>query len=180
MALPEITMPSGTPPFLADGHDMQPISLYSRVKRGQGATRNRRVRSGHTRLINVSLAVTEDQMKAIEQWHHKALNIGTLPFSARVAAQGVGVMWWEARWTVNPSYTVDKANNWTVTGQLLLSGTPSVSEPQFTTFAANMFVAIKGLAVTQFVTGFQADIYVPFTGVTKFAAAIEVDIKSPD
>lgn len=144
MSLPQITVPAGTPVFLADGHAIEQLPAFSDVQTGSGHGRKRRTRSSPPRRVSVSLNLNAAAMQAFDAWFEDTLQVGQLSFSARVANQGPGLMWWEAKW-VEP-YTAEPRGfgKWRVTGTLFLSGEPSSDGPTITSLGLEVSLALKG------------------------------------
>ena len=97
MALPELLLPDGTPAFLADGHSIELTPMYADVPTRTGHDRRRRVYTVVPRVVSVGLQLTAAQMLAFHAWYEGALQAGAQRFSAQLANQGPGLLWWSAR-----------------------------------------------------------------------------------
>lgn len=129
MALPEIRPPSGTPCFLAAGHAIAPQSVYADVQMRSGHLRRRRLFTTAPRIVSVSWLLEADQMAAVDTWFEDVLLAGERPFSAQVANQGPGLLWWTAQWVEPYQTEALHLGRWRVTGQLLLTGVGQVEDP---------------------------------------------------
>lgn len=125
MTLPLIFPPSSLPKFSAGGHGIRLGSDYAGVPRGRGHTRKRPKSSGAPRIVSVAWQLTYAQATALEFWIEHSLEVGTLSFTAEVANQGPGRLYWSAKWLRLPRYSpiaTPRGPEWTVTGHLILSG----------------------------------------------------------
>ena len=148
MALPELTLPDGTPAFQADGHAIELTPMYADVAMRTGHDRRRRVFTTTPRTVSVGLQMTAAQMLAFHNWFEGPLQAGVQWFAAQVANQGPGLLWWRARF-VEP-YTADAGEagaSFRVSAQLLLTGDGSVTGPYSPNLQASAFVALTGSAV---------------------------------
>lgn len=133
MALPGITLPAGFPVFQQSGHGVRQDSLFSTFKPKSGHARVRRIWTIAPRTVSVELFLTRNQTLLFHQWFEDVLIAGELPFSARVASQGgTGLLWWYAEWKSPPSYDPRPSQDglWRVSGELILTGSGSVSAPE--------------------------------------------------
>ena len=148
MSLPELTLPDGTPAFLADGHSIELMPMYADVPMRTGHDRRRRVYTIVPRIVSVSLEVTAAQMLAFHTWFEGSLQAGAVEFSAQVANQGPGLLWWRARF-VSP-YTAEAGEGggvFRITASLLLTGTGSVTGPYTPNLYAASQTALTGSIV---------------------------------
>lgn len=148
MALPELTLPDGTPAFLADGHSIELTPMYADVPMRTGHDRRRRVYTTVPRMVNVGLQVTAAQMLALHNWFEGPLQAGVQWFSAQVANQGPGLLWWKARFA--EPYTADAgeaAASFRVSAKLLLVGQGSTTGPYSPYLQASTQIAFSGSAV---------------------------------
>lgn len=147
MALPELLLPPGTPAFLADGHGIDLVPLHADTPMRTGHARRRRVYTSAPRLVSVGLQLSQAQMTAFDDWYERVLQAGALSFTAAVANQGAGLLYWQARF--EGSYSAqpnDAAACWTVSATLRLIGDGSVSAPVATSLADDVTVALVGTA----------------------------------
>lgn len=148
MALPELLLPDGTPAFLADGHNIELTPMYADVPTRTGHGRRRRVFTVVPRIVSVGLQLTAAQMLAFHAWFEGPLQAGAQSFSAQVANQGPGLLWWQARF-VEP-YTADAgdAGAWfRVRARLLLVGSGTATAPYTPAMNAATVIALVGSAV---------------------------------
>ena len=140
MSLPEITLPYGTPGFLAADHGVDERDVYAPVPNTTGHSRSRRVRTIAPRVVTVSLRLSQAQMTALDSWFEGPLKVGEREFSAEVANQGPGLVtvWWRASW-VGPYTAEPKAGGfWNVSGSLLLTGDASTTGPPRTSMSLSL------------------------------------------
>lgn len=179
MSLPGITAPSGTPPFRAAGHGIAPGSVFADVPMLTGHARRRRVWRTVPRVVDVEWRLTQAEMAVVDAWFEDVLQAGNRRFSALIANQGTGDLWWEAQW-LSP-YRADPiaGGRWRVTGQLLLTGEGSATGPVTTDLQLAITVALTGPPVVLTVTPALAlEIVVRLTqpvvlGSINFGAALE-------
>lgn len=128
MALPTILAPAGTPVFLAEGHAIALRNVYAPVRFAKGTARQRRVVTAQQRIVAVEWLLSGAQMADVEQWYEQTLDAGAIEFSARVANQGAGLLYWRARWLEFQTEMMHLGRG-RVSGKLLLTGTPQVEVP---------------------------------------------------
>ncbi|HWI11065.1 MAG TPA: hypothetical protein VNU48_07020, partial [Burkholderiaceae bacterium] len=126
-ALPEILLPYGMPVFQWMGHSIALQSIHANVKFRTGPSLTRPIARSRPRKVPVGLFLTREQMAVFDDWFEDDLDVGTRKFSARVANQGPGLLWWAAEWFDVPVYTPLASGYWRVTGTLLLTGEGSVT-----------------------------------------------------
>lgn len=178
MALPELTLPAGTPAFSAD-HTIELVPLYADIPMATGHSRRRRVYTTVPRSVNVKLDVTNAQMLAIHDWFEGPLKAGALEFSAQVANQGPGLLWWRARF-VEP-YTADAHESglsFFVNGKLLLTGTGSVVGPYVSAVGAVTSIALAGSATLTAPINLSADTLVGLLSTNPISAATVIALTS--
>lgn len=141
MSLPGITVPPGTPGFLADGHGIAEDDVYAPVRFGTGHSRARRRRTAANRVVSVSIYLEPAELVALDDWYWETLESGTLEFAALVAHQGPGARWWTARWL---TYSIEMLNGdaGRLHGSLYLRGEPSVEGPNTFSLAMEMRAAV--------------------------------------
>lgn len=141
MALPEVFVPAGLPPFKADPHIHQPLSLYAPVPRHTGADRRRRIFRSAPRTLQAALELTQAQLEAFFSWHEDVLKAGSLPFTAEVAKIGPGTEWWRARIL---SFTVEhrQGSHHDVSLEIFLEEGPFASAPAITGMTAEVTAAL--------------------------------------
>ena len=82
MALPELTLPSGTPGFLAEPHEIEEVGEYADLPMVTGHDRRRRAWLGAPRILNVGLRLNAAQALAFHTWYEGPLKAGAGWFSA--------------------------------------------------------------------------------------------------
>jgi hypothetical protein len=130
MALPEVTLPAGTPAFLVTGHGIQERDPFANSARGQGHRRKRRLYSVTDRTASIALVLSEDQAAAVDDWFENSIEVGVTPFAAAIKSEsGSGVQWWYAVWAAPPQWQPLNLGRWRLVGSLLLIGEPSEVGP---------------------------------------------------
>ncbi len=142
MSLPELLAPEGTPVFLAADHAISLHGLYADVRFRTGHGRKRRVYTSSRREVDVSWFLEADQMAEVDDWFETALDVGDRHFSARVANQGAGFLYWDAQWLTPYLSTPLHLGRWRVTGTLLLIGEGSTEGPANTTAGIEMYARL--------------------------------------
>jgi hypothetical protein len=177
--LPGITVPAGTPVFLAEGHAIELQPLYSSIEQSTGHTRLRRVRTSSTRVVDVGLSLDELQMYAFDDWFENILLAGERPFSAYVRSQGPGMLWWHARW--QEPYTADPRGNgiWRVTGKLVLSGIGSLVGPDTSALSVSFGVNLVGQAELQQSASLSVSFGVDLTAGAPLSVSFGVALLTP-
>lgn len=128
MSVPNIKAPPGTPRFQGEGHELQIKSPYAHVPFTSGHSRARRLFTTTVRVVRVEWFLSAAQLAAIDDWYLNVLKAGERQFAAEVMKQGVGTLWWTARWI---SFEIDMKtkNRGRLRGSLFLSGTPQANAP---------------------------------------------------
>lgn len=179
MALPELTLPDGTPAFLADGHAIELMPMYADVGMRTGHDRRRRVYTVVPRTVSVGLQLTAAQMAALHDWFEGPLQAGAMQFSAQVANQGPGLLWWNARF-VEP-YTADAGDagaSFRVQARLLLVGDGSVTGPYVPAMQAAVQIALSGAVVLTVPVALAAGVTVALLPATPLRAAVSIALLS--
>lgn len=147
MALPELTLPDGSPPFLADGQSIEITPIYADVPMRTGHDRRRRLYTTVPRVVNVGLFVAADQLLAFHNWYEGPLQAGLQWFSALLSNQGPGTLWWKARFA--EPYTEEAIENGyhRITAKLLLVGDGSVSSPYSPNLLSSTLTQLSGSVV---------------------------------
>lgn len=147
MSLPTIFPPSSLPTFHVEGHGISLGGDYAGVPRGRGHSRLRAKSSGAPRTVSVVWKLTQAQMTDLDLWFESTLNVGVEPFTAEVANQGPGRLFWRAVW-VEPYRAVPQPTPrgvfWTVTGRILLTGEGEATRPTTGALSAEIEVALLG------------------------------------
>lgn len=156
MALPQLRLPAGTPPFLRDTHELENISLYANTQMQTGAAIRRRMWISAPRYADVVLELSTSLMTAFDDCYENTLQAGTKNFSAPVQNQGPGLLWWACRFF--EPYTVEYLGGdwWRVSAKLLQFGEGSLEPPEPTTLVGAVRVdlqATAALVVAQPISG---------------------------
>ena len=175
MALPELTLPDGMPAWLIAGHGIELMPLYGDVPMRTGHERRRRVYTVVPRIVSVSLHLTAAQMLTFHDWFEGPTMVGAQPFSAQVANQGPGLLWWHARF-VEP-YRTDagpRAETWRVHAKLLLTGSGSVAGPYTPSMFAAVSIALSGGAAIRVDVTLAAAVSIALLPNTAMRAAVTI------
>ncbi len=128
------------------------------------------------RVVSVGLFLSRAQMLAFDNWFEDDLVVGERQFSARVANQGPGLLWWAAEWFDVPLSTPLHSGFWRVTGSLLLTGEGSVEGPAITTAGVEFRAPLLATAVLTFdgsaAVEFGAALGMAALGDVEFGAAL--------
>lgn len=148
MALPQILMPAGTPPVLANGHGVTEDSVFARTPLGQGHARSRRVYTVPERTVAVAWRVSAAQMIALDDWFENALQAGSQYFAVQVADQSapLGVLYWKAKWLAPWQADPQPGGDWRVTGSLKLFEDGSAAAPVSSMLGMALDMALTGSA----------------------------------
>lgn len=147
MALPELTLPAGTPAFLAIGHAIELAPLYADSPMRTGHDRKRRVYTIVPRTVAVGLRLSKAQALAFHEWHEGPLQAAAQEFSAQVAKQGLGLLWWRASFVEPYTAEARPGGFQIITAKLLLTGTGSVDGPYTPDLASTSVIALWGSGV---------------------------------
>lgn len=181
MSLPELTLPDGTPAWLIAGHAIELTPLYADVPMRTGHERRRRVYTTVPRMVTVGLHLTAAQMLEFHQWFEGPMLAGAQRFSARVANQGPGLLWWSALF-VEPYTTTagPKAASWRVHAKLLLTGSGSVTGPYVSAMKAAVAIPLSGGAKIITTVTLSAAITVALQPNGAMRAAVRIALVGPD
>lgn len=174
--LPEILLPYGMPIFQAMNHAITLRSKHAVVKFRTGHSRTTPIATSRPRVVTVGLFLTAAQMAAFDNWYEDDLDVGKRQFSARVANQGTGLLWWCAEWLDRPLETPLAGGHWRVTGSLLLTGTGSATGPANTSaaveFAGTLLVTAAATLDGNGAVEFAASLETVALGAVEFGAAL--------
>jgi len=147
MALPQILLPYGTPPFLRDTHELETISLYANTQVQTGAAIRRRMWVSAPRYANVVLELSTPLMEDFDEFYEETLGGGVKKFSAQVQNQGPGLLWWSCRFF--EPYTVEYLGGlwWRVSAKLILFDEGSEDGPEPTTLVGSVRVDLQATAL---------------------------------
>ncbi len=175
MPLPELLLPDELPAFQADGHAIELVPQYADITMRTGHDRRRRLYTTTPRLVSVGLVLTEAQMLALHQWFEGPLQAGAQWFSAQVANQGPGALWWQARFAEPYAAESIPSGLFSVTARLLLVGAGQVAKPYTPNLAAAVQVELVGQATATAVPVLlAADVQVALLPGMFLAAAVRV------
>jgi hypothetical protein len=177
MALPELLPPAGLPPFLIDGHQFAPDSLFANQKRGSGSQRKRRLWTESTKVARVAWVFTsQDQMLAVHRWYSRSLRGGELRFAAQILGIDGEPAWYEAEWMSPMDEDPLHLHRWRVTGVLLLHGLPYADPPTLSGFEAEVDIPLimRGTLLVQPL--FEAEVDIPLEPSTRFRAEVAIDL----
>lgn len=175
MALPELLLPDELPAFQADGHAIELVPEYADVTMRTGHDRRRRLYTTTPRLVSVGLVLTEAQMLALHQWFEGPLQAGAQWFSAEVANQGPGSLWWKARFAEPYAAESIPSGLFSVTARLLLVGAGQAAKPYTPAMAAAVRVELAGqVAASAIPLDLAATVQVALLPSLFLAAAVQV------
>lgn len=132
MSLPGVFEPSGLPAFLAAGLGIVPDDVYATPERGTGHYRKRRLYTTAPRRVSVSRILTPAQAVAYDDWFESTIVVGETHFTAWIANQGAGQLWYEACWVAPyqaEPFATPQGIFWRMTGDLVLIGDGVVEQP---------------------------------------------------
>lgn len=177
--LPELTLPAGTPAFLADTHSIELTPMYADVQMRTGHDRRRRVYTTVPRVVTVALQLTADQMLAFHTWFEGPLQAGVQWFSAQMANQGPGLLWWKARFF--EPYTADASDGgwFKVSAKLLLVCDGSTTGPYTPNMTAGAVVALSGTATLTAPAYLTADATIALLPTSYMSAAAVIALITP-
>lgn len=168
MALPEILMPAGLPPFMASEHVIKPEGIYGKVPRQLGTDRRRRLFTTVPTIVETAIEVTQAQLESFYAWHKGPLKSGELEFTAAIAKFGVGLDYWRAK-CLAFSAEHFQGDTHKITLTLRLFGTPEATAPGGSTMATE-FVVPLDVSTTG---GADPTLLVEFFGILAFSVAAE-------
>ena len=181
MALPELTLPDGTPAWLADPHAIELVPLYADVPMRTGHDRRRRVFTVAPRLVRVGLQLTAAQMLALHDWYEGPAKAGAEYFSTQVANQGPGLLWWQARFAEPYSADAGEAGaSFRVQAKLLLTGVGSVNGPYNRALVANTTIALTGTAALTLPLNLSADTVIALLSNIPMSADTVIALRSSE
>lgn len=160
MALPEVQMPAGFPPFQAGNHVITPEPLYLPVPRQAGHDRTRRLFTTVPRTVQTAFELTQAQLEAFHAWYEDVLEAGSLPFAANVAKIGSGTEWWKAYIVGGWKADFQEGGQHLVTLTLRLCETPVATGPVLTTMTSEIVVALVTGTSTDFDQALTSEIFV--------------------
>lgn len=149
MTLPLIFPPSSLPKFSASGHGIRPGSDYAGVPRGKGHSRKRPKSTGAHRIVPVRWVLTSAQAADLDFWGETSLNVWTRAFTAEVANQGPGRLFWRAEWAAMPRcipQPTPRGVMWEVIGSLVLTGDGEASAPSTGELSGEIVIPRTGSA----------------------------------
>ena len=180
MSLPTIFPPGSLPKFLAAGHAIELKDAYSAVPRGRGHGRVRALCTAPPRTVDVAWLLDEAQMADFDDFFERTLLVGQRHFTAEVANQGPGQLFWDAVWVTPPVCDPIAAAGglrWSVTGQIRLSGEGQAARPVSGVLAVEIAVALIAVAtIINTVTPLAAEIEVALLPSSALSAEISIPL----
>jgi hypothetical protein len=177
MALPQLLMPDGTPPFFRDTHEIELISLYGNTPMQTGAAVKRRLWRSTPRYASVMLELDVTQMAAFDTWFEDTLKVGAEFFSAQIQNQGPGLLWWKCRFFEPYSTEYLGGIWWRLSARLLLDGDGSVSAPEPTGLVGAVEIHLLGSATviaTQPISGSVTVALLQNTAISDLTGGVEI------
>lgn len=152
LLLPPLTLPASSGAFRREGHTIEMLPLYGDAPMQTGSARRRRVYLATPRMVTVSLEVTQTGVREFAAWFEGPLRAGTNYFSAQVANQGPGLLWWKARVIAaqgQKPYQTDYLGGvwWKISMKLMLFGDGSTTGPASTALSGGVTFALTGTTV---------------------------------
>lgn len=146
MALPQVLLPPGFPPFLRDGHAIELIPIYGDTPMSTGADRRRRNYTSAPRYMDVTAEVDRDILTAFKDFFENTLSVGAKTLSVQVQNQGPGLLWWKARFFA--PYKVDYLGGvwWRISARLILFDEGSVAGPDPTGLETSVSLVLQATA----------------------------------
>ena len=159
--LPPLLLPASCGAFQREGHEIEQQPVYGDAKMQTGAARRRRIYLAAPRVVSVSLEVTQASAADFDAWFTGPLQSGASFFSAQVANQGPGLLWWKARIVGTSSqapYTAEYLGGiwWKLTFKLILFGAGSDVPPEIPNLTGGVTFDLIGtstLTVLQLLSG---------------------------
>ena len=179
MALPELTLPPGFPAFRANGHAIELTPMYADSPMRTGHDRKRRVYTTVPRIVSVGLLLSAEHTRAFHEWYEGSLQAGTMEFSAQVANQGPGLLWWRARFL--ETYTADAIPGngyFDITAKLLLVGEGTTTAPYVPAMQASAQIALSGSAALTVPADLAAAVSIALQSAVFLNAAVTVMLTS--
>lgn len=127
--LPPLLLPAGFPAFRREGHGIELLPVYGDSPMQTGSARRRRNYISAPRIVSISLELTLEQIAAYKVWFEGPLQTGVEYFSAHVANQGPGLLWWKARVLEPMKEEYLGGLWWKLSGRLMLFGDGSIDGP---------------------------------------------------
>lgn len=175
MALPELLVPDGTPAFLSAEQSIELTPMFADTQMRTGHDRKRRLYTTVPRVVSVALFLTPAQVLAFHNWFEGPLLAGAAQFTACVAKQGLGKLYWAARF-LEPyiAEPTPGARLWHVSAKLLLTGSPSATAPYTPNMSAATAVALVGAGTTTAPMNLASATTVLMLGFTRIASASSI------
>jgi len=157
MALPPIIAPPSAPVFLADGHEIEEISSFARVRFATGHGRARPTRTIVERIVSVEWFLEAAAMLEVYEWYEDGLEAGSRTFSAYLKRLGGGMIWREARWITFETEMLHFGRG-RVSGRLLLFGPEYAQGPTINDLAVEVLFPLRAAATPAFATEFAVEL----------------------
>jgi hypothetical protein len=117
-----LPMPSALPQWHIEPHETEVRSPFVPIPMAAGHQRQRRVTTGHTRTMNVSMVLTKAQYDVFVDWYEHTLRAGEYHFVAHVHKLGIGLEWRDA-FIVEKQETAMPRGHWRIEMTLYMPGT---------------------------------------------------------
>lgn len=182
MALPEILLPAGVPPYRSDGHTRKRGGVHANSAMGTGHMRKRPMRTARPTIVTVTARMSAAAMALHDAWFEHTLKVGTEAFTAPLFGWGTSeVEYWSATW-LKPYKAEPRKGFWIVSGQLRLTGEPSLTLPEPTSAAVEFGLSLTATATSSSIAEaeveFGAALHTVQLGAVEFEAALLVVIPS--
>ncbi len=172
MALPYIRLPSGFPDFMAAGHTVAPVDVYTQVPVSTGTAIRRRVYTTAPLDVAVTARLTAAQAAAFGDWFEAVLLAGLLEFSAQIGgmqlfkAGGAAPAWWRMRFVGGRPVVTEPRPGiyWQLAAKVRLVGDASATAPATPPLAADIVAPLQASASIDYGLPLAADITMALTG----------------
>jgi len=180
--LPPLTLPASIGAFLRDGHAIENMPMFGDAKMQTGVAKRRRVYLATPNIVDVSLEVTQTGVKDFQEWFDGPLAAGTNFFSAQVANQGPGLLWWKARFYSDGNsapFQVEFLGGlwWRITAKLITFGEGSLTGPASSVLSGGVIfdlISTTQLTVLQPISGGVTFALLPVTAIAGGALSGDV------
>lgn len=177
-SLPTLTIPATCGYFLRGGHASDKQSLYGDAPMQTGSARRRRVYLATPRTVSVSMEVTQTALSDWVTWYEGPLGAGSQFFSALVANQGPGMLWYKARILAaggQKPYTVEYLGGlwWKISTKLMLFDEGSTTSPvQPTALTGGAVLALTSTVTLTALQPLSGGVVLALLAVTPTAAGV--------
>lgn len=180
MTLPTIFPPASLPVFLAAGHAIDLADAYAGVPRARGHGRVRALCTAPPRTVDVAWLLNAAQIAELDAWFEEALLVGERHFTAYVANQGPGQLYWDAVWEApynSEPIAATGGLRWRVTGRIRLSGEGQAERTPSGAIAAEVGIALLAVAaIISTATPLAAEITIALLPASSLQAEISIPL----